>query len=113
LLLTATTLAQSVDERLGEFAILKTLGFSDRAVSTLIVLESLLQCALGAILGLTAATFISPLMQGKLPGPPVFFQVPTLVFVFGALAAVVVALAAAAIPANRASRLQIVDALRR
>jgi putative ABC transport system permease protein len=113
LLLTATTLAQSVDERLGEFAVLKTLGFSDRAVSTLIVVESLLQCALGAILGLTAAAFISPLMQGKLPGPPVFFQVPVLVFVFGALAAAVVALAAAAIPASRARRLQIVDALRR
>ncbi len=113
LLLTATTLAQSVDERLGEFAVLKTLGFSDRAVFGVIIFESLLQSALGAALGLTAATFISPLMQGKLPGPPVFFRVPMSVFVLGALAALIVAIAAAAVPAGRARRLQIVDALKR
>lgn len=111
LLLTATTLAQSVDERLGEFAVLKTLGFSDRTVFSVILFESLLQSTLGAAVGLTASTFIAPLMQGKLPGPPVFFQVPISVFMFGAFAAAVVAIAAAAMPATRVRRLQIVDAL--
>jgi putative ABC transport system permease protein len=113
LLLTATTLAQSVDERLGEFAVLKTLGFSDRAVFGVIVFESLLQTVLGAALGLTAAAFVSPLMQGKLPGPPVFFQVPAFVYALGAVTALVVAFAAAAVPATRVRRLQIVDALKR
>ncbi|MHB1206975.1 MAG: ABC transporter permease [Rhodospirillaceae bacterium] len=111
LLLTATTLAQSVDERLGEFAVLKTLGFTDQAVSGFIIFESLVQCALGAAFGLLASTFVAPLMQGKLPGPPVFFRVPAFVYVLGAVTAVVIALAAAAIPAARARRLQIVDAL--
>lgn len=113
LLLTATTLAQSVDERLGEFAVLKTIGFSDRAVFGFIMFESLLQTAIGATLGLTISSFVAPLMQGKLPGPPVFFRVPSFVFVAGAATALAVALAAAAIPAGRVKRLQIVDALKR
>jgi putative ABC transport system permease protein len=111
LVLTATTLAQSVDERLGEFAVLKTLGFSDPSVFSFIVFESLVQSAVGAALGLAASAIVAPLMQGKLPGPPVFFRVPTFVFVLGALTALVVAVAAAAIPAWRVWRLQIVDAL--
>jgi putative ABC transport system permease protein len=111
LLLTATTLAQSSDERVGEFAVLKTLGFSDDAVFAFIVCESLAQCAVGAALGLSAATFISPRMQGKLPGPPVFFHVPVSVYELGALAAVAIAVVAAAVPALRVRRLQIVDAL--
>jgi putative ABC transport system permease protein len=111
LLLTATTLAQSSDERLGEFAVLKTLGFSNDAVFAFIILEALVQCALGAALGLLAATFIAPLMQGKLPGPPVFFRVPMEVYELGAVAAIVVAMLAAAVPALRARRLQIVEAL--
>ena len=113
LLLTATTLAQSVDERLGEFATLKTIGFSDRAVFGFIMFESLVQTALGAALGLAISAIVSPLMQGKLPGPPVFFRVPTFVFVFGAVTALIVAIAAAAIPAARVKRLEIVDALKR
>ncbi|MGE3332363.1 MAG: ABC transporter permease [Rhodospirillaceae bacterium] len=113
LLLTATTVAQSVDERLGEFAVLKTIGFSDGAVAGLILVESLVQCALGAAFGLTAASFISPLMQGKIPGPPLFFQIPPLVFAAGAVTAVIVAIAAAAVPATRARRLAIIDALKR
>jgi len=111
LLLTATTLAQSVDERLGEFAVMKTLGFSDESVFAFIIFESLVQCALGAALGLLAAAIISPMMKGKLPGPPVFFQVPTFVFVLGAATAIVVAIAAATVPGLRARRMHIVDAL--
>jgi putative ABC transport system permease protein len=65
----------------------------------------------GAALGLSAATFISPRMQGKLPGPPVFFHVPVSVYELGALAAVAIAVVAAAVPALRVRRLQIVDAL--
>lgn len=113
LLLTATTLAQSVDERLGEFAVLKTIGFTDGAVARLIFVESLVQCALGAVLGLTAATFVGPLMQGKIPGPPLFFQIPPLIFALGAATAALVALGAAAVPATRARRLLIIDALKR
>ncbi|MBX7198736.1 MAG: FtsX-like permease family protein [Rhodospirillaceae bacterium] len=111
LLLTATTLVQSADERLNEFAVMKTLGFDDRGVLAIIVAESLLQCELAAAAGLAAAAIISPRMQGKLPGPPIFFNVPGFVFVYGAVTAVVVALIAAAIPAMRVNRLQIVDAL--
>lgn len=87
------------------------MGFSDQAVFGFIIFESLVQCALGAAFGLVAAAFVSPLMQGKLPGPPVFFRVPAFVYVLGAITAVVIAVVAAAIPASRARRLQIVDAL--
>ena len=51
LFLTANGIAQSVRERFAEFATLKTIGFSDRAVLLMVVLEAALPCVTGAFLG--------------------------------------------------------------
>ncbi len=49
LVLPANTMMQSVRERTSEFAVLKTLGFSDIGVLAIVLAESLLLCAIGAV----------------------------------------------------------------
>ena len=51
-LVTAQTMAQSVRERTTEFAVLKTLGFPDALVLTLVLAEALIDAAVGGALGL-------------------------------------------------------------
>jgi putative ABC transport system permease protein len=50
LFLTGNTMMQSVRERIPEFAVLKTLGFSDRAVLALIFSEAFILCVLAALI---------------------------------------------------------------
>lgn len=57
LLVVANALAQSVRERLPEFAVLKAMGFSDWTVLRLVVGESLLLCGVSGTLGLLLAAF--------------------------------------------------------
>ncbi len=55
LFLTGNTMMQSVRERIPEFGVLKTLGFSDMGVLALVFAESLLLCLIAAAIGLAAA----------------------------------------------------------
>ena len=111
LLLTGNTMAQSIRERVPELAILKTLGFSDGKVTALVLAEALLMLALGAALGMVAATSAMPMLNGKTGGrfPPLFVSVDT--WMIAAALALAVALAIGLPPAFRAQRLKIVDAL--
>src|SRR5690606_29933609 len=56
LLLTGHTIAQAVHERVPEFAVLKTIGFSGGAVLGLVLAESVLLLVLGSAVGLGIAT---------------------------------------------------------
>ena len=107
LFLTGNTMMQSVGERIPEFAVLKTLGYSGTGVTALILTESLLLCLIAALLGLTVAWAMFPAMQG-------FIGVATLppeVLVLGFAAAVLMALVTGTPPAWRLQRLKLVDAL--
>jgi putative ABC transport system permease protein len=113
LFLTANVIAQSVRERFPEFAALKTIGFTDSKVVTLVVLEALAPCLLGAVLGVGAAALLGRQLPNLMPAgfglPP-----PTLsasVFLLAAGAALVMAIASAALPAFRLSRMDIAAAL--
>jgi putative ABC transport system permease protein len=112
LLVTANTMAQSIRERTSELAVLKTLGFGDGRVLSLVLLES---CAI-AILGGGAGLLVSwILIQGGDPTGgflPIFFF-PVRDIVYGALFVVLLGFVAGAMPAWQAGRLRIVDALRR
>src|SRR6202167_5332547 len=55
LVVTCNTMAISVRERTGELAVLKAVGFSDRAVLTLVMAEALLIAFVGGELGLGLA----------------------------------------------------------
>jgi putative ABC transport system permease protein len=98
---------QSVRERNSEFAVLKTLGFSDGGVLAIVLAESTVLCALGAALGLTFAKFLMPLARQTIG----IATIPPVVVAEGVLAALLVALFSGLLPALRARRLSIVDAL--
>jgi putative ABC transport system permease protein len=111
LLLTANTMMQSFRERIPEMAVLKTLGFSDRKVLMMVLAESLTQCLAGAAIGLAFARLLSPVIKSKLPQPLNVLNIPLSIIVLGLVTAIAVAFISAALPAWRAGRLQIVDAL--
>lgn len=112
LLVTGNTMAMSVRERTGELAVLKTVGFTDGFVLLLVLAETLLVAAIGGALGLVLAKLLSlggDPTGGMLPG----FYIPTVGLLLGFLLALVVGLVAGFVPARSASRLKVVEALRR
>lgn len=110
LFLTGNTLMQSVRERIPELAVLKTLGFSDPKVLTLVLAESIALCGVGALLGLGLAQLLLPGIAAKIPGFA-GMELRADAFAMGLLLALALAVAVGALPAIRAMRLQIVDAL--
>jgi putative ABC transport system permease protein len=104
---TGTMLMQGIRERTSELAMLKTLGFTGRAVFVLIVSETLLICIGGALVGLALAWLAFPYTAKWIPG----LRMPLSIVEAGVLAAFLVALFSGALPALRASRLRVVDAL--
>ena len=111
LLLTGNTMMQSIRERIPELAILKTLGFSDVKVTTLVLAEALALIVLGAGLGMGLAATVMPAVNGATGGrfPPLFMS--PLTWVGGLGLALVLGFAIGLPPALRVSRLRIVDAL--
>jgi putative ABC transport system permease protein len=112
LLVTANTMMESVRQRRPELAILKTIGFSDRSVLVLVFVEAFALYAIGAILGLFLSRlffpFVGPVDTTLDPLP-----LPLSVYLQGAALAIGATVLSAVVPAVRAQRLSIVDALRR
>ena len=109
LFLTANTMMQSVRERTTEFAVLKTLGFTDEKVLVLVLIESLLLCIFGAGAGMLIANsiFNSSGLRAILGA----ISMPASVLVTSAFLAVGLALISGLPPALRAKRVTIVEAL--
>jgi putative ABC transport system permease protein len=112
LFVAGNAMAQSIRERINELGVLKTLGFGDGRILALVLFESCALALIGGALGLGIAWFI--IAQGDPTGgflPAFYFPVRDLVLgvalVFG------LGVATGIIPALQASRLKIVDALRR
>jgi putative ABC transport system permease protein len=114
LFLTANTMSQSVRERTGELAVLKTVGFTDATVQWLVLAEALTLAAAAAALGLLLASWALPqvtdtaFLQSQGIGA---MHVPASVFGYGLAIAVLLALVSGLPPAQRARRLSIVAAL--
>jgi putative ABC transport system permease protein len=68
LLLTGHGMAQSVRERLGEFAVLKTIGYSTAGIIALVFAEALAPALAGAGLGLGLAAAVSKRIPALLSG---------------------------------------------
>jgi len=92
--------------------VLKTLGFSDAIVLTLVLAES---CAIALVAGLTGLGLAWLLTQGGDPthGMLPSFYLPTADLVRGVMFAAALGVVAGIMPAVYAMRLRIVDALRR
>lgn len=105
--LTLNTTMESVRERTAELATLKTLGFSDTNVLALVLAESVTLFVVAAMIGLAIAAALFPLASKILGG----MTLPSVVVVIGAALAVAAAVLSAIVPAWRAKRLNIVQAL--
>ena len=110
-IMTGNTMAQSVRERIPELAIMKTLGFSDRKVTALVLAEALLLLVLAGGLGMLVASTILPGLNRAIGSrfPPLYVTAET--WLLGLLIVVALGLAVGLPPALRAHRLRIVDAL--
>lgn len=113
LLVTANAMMMNARERTGEVAVMKTIGFSDRTLFTLVIQEAGLMAVAGAAIGLGLAKFFYRAIDfngfGFLPG----FDVSTATLAMGAGLALLLMLASGLVPALQAARLPIVQALRR
>jgi len=112
LLVTSNTMELSVRERSAEFAVLKTIGFSDSLLYFLTISESLFYSFMGGSLGILVAKLFT--LKGDPTGGflPVFYISMNqmvlgflLIFVFGFLSGI--------LPARRVYKLRIVEALGR
>jgi len=106
LFLTANTMMQSVRERIPELAVLKTLGFTGRMVSILVLIESLMLCIFAAAVGLALSSVGVKMVP--ILGPS---RLLPIVVISGLGIAVILAIVSGLPPALRAQRLNIVDAL--
>jgi putative ABC transport system permease protein len=102
-----TMMMQTMRERTAEFAVLKTVGFNGRALFLLVVAEGMVVCVLAALMGLALAMGVFPYAAKFIPG----LSMPVTVIALGLFGAFLVALVSAALPASRAARLRVVDAL--
>ena len=112
LLVTGNTMAIAVRERTAELAVLKTVGFHDRAVLFLVLAESMLVALLGGGLGIGLAKLLT--LRGDPTGGflPIFY-LPKPAVAAGVAAALLVGVIAGFLPAFSAMRLRVVEALRR
>lgn len=109
----ANTMAMSVRERMGEYAVFKTLGFGAFFITALIFGESVIITAAGGALGVILTYPAASYFKAELGQYfPIFFVKTTTIYMdIGA--AVIVAVVAAIVPSYRAVRVSITDALRK
>lgn len=108
LIATAALTMQSVRERTTELAVLKTIGFSDRKVFVLLLLEAICLSLGAAVVGLVAASRLM-LWVNRFVG--LRLSMPDSVLGVGLVLAFILALVSATPPARRALRLQVAQAL--
>ena len=109
----ANTMAMTARERIGEYAVFKTLGFRGWRIAGMIIGESLLMTLIGCLFGIAltppAAKVFSNIVGTYFPTFKV--EVETIYVDIGT--SILVGLCAAIIPTWRATRIRIADGLRR
>jgi len=112
LLAALNTMLMAARERTRDLGIMKAMGFNNRSVFTLLLVESLVLCGMGGTLGVLLAKGAEPgfraFFGAFMPG----FSIPGSTVLLGLGAALAVGIAAGILPAWRASRLIAVEALR-
>ncbi|MEN6492947.1 MAG: ABC transporter permease [Thermoguttaceae bacterium] len=113
--LVATTTVMAVQDRVGEHALLQTLGLRPARVFQLVVVESLLLCVIGGLTGtaLALGVLASSGLAMAAEAVTLTFQPSLRLAVAGAAVSFVVGLLASLVPAWQAARVNIVSALRR
>ena len=113
LLVSGNTMAQAVRERTNELAVLKTLGFSDTRVMLLVLGESLMITIIGGLIGTLLALFVVTKTGAVLSAYLSAFVLTGKALAIAVMLMLLLGFISGVLPAARASRLRIADALRR
>jgi putative ABC transport system permease protein len=105
------TMVLSVFERTREIGMLRTIGMTRRQARRMIRHESVITALIGAALGLGLGLFLSGLASGAVGSESLPFTVPVPTLLAFTLLSVIAGIGAAIMPARRASRLNVLDAL--
>ncbi|MGA2449201.1 MAG: FtsX-like permease family protein [Polyangiaceae bacterium] len=117
-LIVGNTIAMGVRERTQEFGVLRAIGFMPGHIAAWIVAESMVMALVGGLAGVALALpfinlgvgrFIEENMGSMFP----YFRLETGNVVVALVVSALLGIAAAGIPAYRASRIRVVDAVRR
>ena len=105
------TMVLSVFERTREIGMLRTIGMTRRQARRMIRHESVITALIGAALGLGLGVFLSALVTQALSDFDMVLSIPWPSLGAFTLVAVLAGIGAAIMPARRASRLNVLDAL--
>jgi putative ABC transport system permease protein len=105
------TMVLSVFERTREIGMLRTIGMTRRQARRMIRHESIITALIGAALGLGLGVFLSALVTQATKESGMVLSIPAMPLVAFTLVAIIAGVGAAIMPARRASRLNVLDAL--
>jgi putative ABC transport system permease protein len=105
------TLVLSVFERTRELGMLRAVGMTRRQVRRMIRQESIVTALIGAVLGIVLGVFLSALVTGALSKYGLTFGVPVGSLIAFFVVAILAGMVAAILPARRAARLNVLEAL--
>ena len=109
----ANAMAMTTRERIGEYAVLKTMGFGGWHILALILGESLVITLAGGILGVILTYPAAAIFGHELSNFFPIFNVEIKTVYFALIAALMVGVIAAVVPTRSAIRIRIADGLRR
>jgi putative ABC transport system permease protein len=114
MLVSANTMAMSVRSRTREVAVLKTLGFTRQRVLSMFISESVAVALSGGVLGVFVARFVIAWLTHRFIGLgiPLDMKVNIITASIALAVAGILGIVSGYLPAYRASRMNIVDALR-
>jgi len=111
LLVAGNTMMQAFRERVPELAVLKTIGFTDRRVAALIVVESLLLVGFAAAVGMALAGGVIPAIREAMAQFLAGLSLEDVTVAMAAALALGIGIAVAVVPAWRSARLSVIEAL--
>ena len=110
-LLAGNTMMQGMRERMPEFGVMKTLGFTDLRIFLFVLGESFMLCGFSALLGIALGVGVVQMVVNAIGQQlPILLTSNTIYFAVGV--AMGFAVLVGLVPSVSAARLQIVDALR-
>ena len=105
------TLALAVFERTRELGMLRAIGMTRRQARRMIRHESVTISLIGAAIGIPVGVFLAAMVTSALDRYDIVFSLPVVSLVAFTLATVVAGMLTAILPARRASRLNVLEAL--
>lgn len=109
----ANTMVMTERERIGEYAIMKALGFGGRHLSAIIFGESLFITLTGCIFGIALAFPAAGIFREQIGMYFPVFNISIHTILIDIATSIIVAMAAAIFPAGRAMQIRIAEGLRR